>query len=368
MHYKAVCNIIIISWLFLFKVNANSAPIPVFTKSVQLEPFVEAIEALGTLRANEAVTLSSTVTETITAIHFDDNQRVKAGDVLAEMTSTEEHAQLEEARSTLEEAKRQYERVQSLVSSSLASKSLLDQRRVTYETAQAKFHATQSRLADRLIIAPFNGVVGLRNISVGSLVTPGDPITTLDDDSVMKLDITVPAVFLGTLKPGLEVTAKSREVNNNIFQGNIISIDSRINPITRSIIVRAVLPNKQQRLKPGMLMMVELRKPVKESLMLPEEALVQEGFNKYAFVVNTATNPPTVEKRKLMTGARRPGAIVVQRGLQPGEIVVTHGVMRLNNGSSVKILAQQAKDKQPITELLNQRSSPPQSLSSDKQE
>ncbi|WP_163832843.1 efflux RND transporter periplasmic adaptor subunit [Spartinivicinus ruber] len=368
MYYKAVSNIVTLSLLFLLSTHANSAPIPVFTKPVHLEPFVEKIEALGTLRANEAVTLSSTVTETITAIHFNDNQRVKAGNVLVEMTNAEEHAQLEEARSTLEEAKRQYERVQSLVRSNLASKSLLDQRRVTYETAQAKFHATQSRLADRLIIAPFNGVVGLRNISVGSLVTPGDPITTLDDDSVMKLDITVPAVFLGTLKPGLEVKAKSREVNNNFFQGKIISIDSRINPITRSIIVRAVLPNKQQRLKPGMLMMVELRKPAQKSLMLPEEALVQEGFNKYAFVVNTTKKPPTVEKRKLITGSRRPGAIVVQRGLRPGEIVVTHGVMRLNNGSSVKILAQQAKDNQPITDLLQQQSTNQQSVSSDKQE
>ncbi|MCX4028539.1 efflux RND transporter periplasmic adaptor subunit [Endozoicomonas sp. SM1973] len=379
MLYKAVFNIVITSLLFFFKVNVNSAPIPVFTKPVQLEPFVEKIEALGTLRANEAVTLSSTVTETITAIHFNDNQRVKKGDVLVEMTSTEEHAQLEEARSTLEESKRQYERVQSLVKSNLASKSLLDQRRVTYETAQAKFFATQSRLADRLIIAPFNGVVGLRNISAGSLVTPGDPITTLDDDSVMKLDITVPAIFLGTLKPGLEITTKSREVNDNIFQGKITSIDSRINPITRSIIVRAILPNQQQRLKPGMLMLVELRKPVKESLMLPEEALVQEGFNKYAFVVNTTTTPPTVEKRKLTTGPRRPGAIVVQRGLQPGEIVVTHGLMRLNNGSPVKILAKQrTKANQSITDLLqqlppNQSSTQPyrpvhQLKSSDKQE
>ncbi|MGI0116494.1 efflux RND transporter periplasmic adaptor subunit [Zooshikella sp. RANM57] len=339
MRLIAWVNTILLSCLPLF-VFAAPKLIPVLITDVQREPFSEQIEALGTLRANEAVTLSSTVTETITAIHFTDGQRVKAGEILVEMTSSEEHALLEEARFTLEEAERQFKRVQALVKSNLVSKSLLDQRRVVYETAQAKLQATQSRLADRLIIAPFDGVVGLRNISVGSLVEPGDPITTLDDDRVMKLDIAVPALFLDILQLGLQVQARSRSLLKQTYEGKIVSIDSRINPVTRSIIIRALIPNNTRQLKPGMLMTVRLNTPVQARLMLPEEALVQEGFNRYTFVVKTSVTPPVVEKRKLVTGSRKPGAIVVKSGLVPGEWVVTHGVMRLNDGSAVAIIKQ----------------------------
>ncbi|MBU2713301.1 efflux RND transporter periplasmic adaptor subunit [Zooshikella harenae] len=344
MRLIAWINIILLSYLPLI-VFAAPKLIPVYITDVQREPFSEQIEALGTLRANEAVTLSSTVTETITAIHFNDGQRVKTGEILVEMTSTEEHALLEEARFTFEEAERQFKRVKALVKSNLISKSLLDQRRVAYETAQAKLQATQSRLADRLIIAPFDGVVGLRNISIGSLVEPGDPITTLDDDRVMKLDIGVPALFLDILRLGMQIQARSRSLLEQTYKGKIVSIDSRINPVTRSIIIRALIPNDTRQLKPGMLMTVRLSTPVQQRLMLPEEALVQEGFNRYAFVVKTSAEPPVVEKRKLVTGSRKPGAIVVESGLVPGEWVVTHGVMRLNDGSAVSIIKRKSDDE-----------------------
>jgi membrane fusion protein (multidrug efflux system) len=327
--------------------------IPVFVKAAVTEPFTETIEALGTLRANEAVTLSATVTETITALHFDDGQRVKTGDVLAEMTSAEEHAQLEEARSTVREAERQYLRIKGLVKTNLASQSQLDERQAAYETSRAKLRATQSRLQDRLIVAPFDGVVGLRQVSVGALVTPGDPITTLDDDSVMKLDMSVPAVFLGSLHPGLKVAAVARELDSQPFEGEIASLDSRVDPITRAITVRALLPNPHRALKPGMLMTVTLQKPAVESLLIPEEALVQEGFTQYTFVVNTSTQPPTVEKRAITIGARRPGEVVVIEGLSPGELVVTHGVLRLNQGTPVTIAATQ-RGEESLDELLKQ--------------
>ena len=328
-------------------------PVPVFVKAASVEPFVESIEALGTLRANEAVTLSATVTETITAIHFDDGQRVEAGDVLVEMTSAEEHAQLEEARSTLNEAERQYRRIQRLVKTNLASESLLDERRAAFETARAQLEGIRSRLQDRLLIAPFDGVVGLRHVSVGALVTPGDTITTLDDDSVMKLDISVPAVFLNTLRPGLRVSATTADLSDHAFEGTVASLDSRVDPVTRSITARALLPNEGHRLKPGMLMTVTLKKPPVDYLMIPEESLVREGFNEYAFVVDTDSEPPTVAKRRISTGPRRPGSIAVTAGIAPGELVVTHGVMRLREGTEVNIAAVQ-QDDESLEELLQQ--------------
>jgi multidrug efflux pump subunit AcrA (membrane-fusion protein) len=146
-----------------------------------VDRFVDRVEALGTLRANETVELTATVSETVTVVHFEDGQRVKAGSILVEMTNEEEHALIEEELSTVAEAKKQYDRLRPLVQRGAASTSLLDQRRREYETAKARLRAIESKLQDRLIIAPFAGVVGFA-ISAwahsSSRVTSSRPWTT----------------------------------------------------------------------------------------------------------------------------------------------------------------------------------------------
>ena len=330
---------------------ASARPaVPVIYKTLQPEPFVDSIEALGTLNANEAVVLSATITDTVRAVHFEDGQRVKKGEVLVEMTDDEEHALLAEAQAAVGEAQRQYERVKSLAKTNLATESLLDERRQAYDSAQAKLLATQSRLDDRLITAPFDGVVGLRNISAGTLVTPGTPLTTLDDDSVMKLDISIPALFLDAVSPGLTVAAKTRERSGE-FSGRVTAIDSRIDPLTRSIRVRALIDNPERLLRPGMLMTVNLQKAEKLALMLPEEALLQEGFRSFVYRINRGSEPLTVSKHQVQTGARRLGTIVITGGLNPGDQVVTHGILRLRDGNPITLLAEQTGDE-TLAELL----------------
>lgn len=313
-----------------------AAAVPVIVNRLEAQPFSQTIEALGTLRAVEGVTLSATVTETVSAIHFRDGQRVKAGDVLVEMTSDEERAMLQEAQATLNEAQRQYTRVQSLIKSGLATESVLDERKQAFEVAEAQLQATKSRLNDRRIVAPFDGLVGLRQISVGTLVRPGDTITTLDHDRVMNLDFSVPAVYLGTLQPGLKVVARADSWGQDGFVGTVSSVDSRIDPATRSIVIRAEIPNAEFKLKAGMLMSVNLSKAETLELLLPEEALVQEGFKKFVFVVQEG-EPLRVTRRQIETGPRRRGEIVVTQGLSAGERVVTHGLMHLREGSEVTI-------------------------------
>ncbi len=325
--------------------KAPRPPVQVFAEPIKTESYTARIEALGTLKAREAVTLSALVTKTIQAIHFDDNQRVKQGDVLVEMASREEHAQLKEAEVTTQEAKRQYQRVKLLQKRNLAADSLLDEKRLAYDTARAKLEAVQARLADRTVIAPFDGVMGLRQVSLGTLVKPGDPIATLDDDRAMKLDMTIPAVYLSTVTVGMLVNAKSPDLAGEVFHGTIASIDSRIDPQTRSITIRALLKNPQRKLVPGMLMQVELEQPAIQYLMLPEEALIQEGTNSFAFVVNQTEKPATVEKRKLITGPRNNGHIAITEGLVAGEWIVTRGTMRLNSGAAVFIKNSTADQK-----------------------
>jgi membrane fusion protein (multidrug efflux system) len=324
--------------LLLFSRSAASLDKPppqVIVAEVIEDEFVERIEALGTLKANESVELTVNVTETVSGIHFDDGERVKAGQVLVEMTNREEHALLQEARANLDEAKRQYARVSRLESQGIEAQSLLDQRRREVDTARARLAAIESRLADRLIKAPFSGVIGLRNISVGALVETGDTITSLDDDANMKLEFAVPSVYLAALRPGLPIRARSRAYRDRIFEGNVKVVDSRVDPVNRSVLVRAMIPNPVRLLKPGMLMTVVLLHNPRRALSIPESALMPRGNEQFVFVVEGKEN--RVVKRKIAIGTRRPGEVEVLNGLQIGERVITHGTDKAKAGGRVRI-------------------------------
>jgi membrane fusion protein (multidrug efflux system) len=323
-------------------------PVPVIVAEVRMERFVDRVEALGTLKANESVSVTANVAETVSAIHFDDGQRVEQGQVLVEMTSAEEHALLEEGRVRVAEAARQYERVKSLVAQRSASESLLDERKRDLDTARAVLVAIESRLADRLVKAPFAGVLGLRNISPGALVEPGDLITTLDDDGVMKLDFAVPSVLLTDLAPGLAIEAKARAYGDRAFRGEIRSIDSRVDPVTRSIQVRALIPNPGRTLKPGVLMQVELLRNPRDAPAIPESALLHQGREHFVMRLGEGDK---AERRAVRIGARRPGEVEIVEGLAAGDRVVTHGNDKIRPGQQAKILAVDDGTK-PLHEML----------------
>lgn len=325
---------------------------PVIVAPVTRESFVDRGEALGTLKARETIMVTSQVSETVSAINFDDGMRVDAGQVLVEMTSAEEAAQLQEERATVNEASRQVERLRPLVEQGAAAKSLIDQRRREMETAQARLKAIESRLEDRIVRAPFAGVVGLRNISVGALIQPGTQITTLDDDSVMKLDFTVPSIYLTEMRVGLPIVASARAFGDREFKGEISAIDNQIDPVTRSITVRAMIPNDDRALKPGLLMSVGILKNERQALVVPEEALIPEGKDNFVFAVVDGK----AEKKKVEVGSRRPGDVEILSGLEEGEIIVTHGNFMVRPGMSVNVRAQETGDEK-LPELLNQKSS-----------
>jgi len=329
---------------------AAAEPAGVIVSAARPAQFADHIEALGTLKANESVNLSTSITETVSAIHFDDGDRVAAGEVLVEMTSSEEHALLEEAQVTVAEARRQYQRVQSLEQKGTAAVSLLDERRREWEAAKARLEAIESRLADRLIKAPFAGLLGLRQVSLGALVEPGDVIATLDDDSRMKLEFSVPSLLLGSLHPGLSVMATTPAFAGRKFEGEVTGIDSRIDPVTRSIVVRASLPNADRSLRPGLLMRVELSSAVREALAIPEEALVAFGDKQFVLVVDESKGNEVV-RREVHLGGRRPGEAEIVSGLAPGEKVITHGTTKVKPGDQVTILTVDDGTR-PLSELV----------------
>jgi len=331
-------------------------PTPVIAAEAEIKQLYDRVEALGTLRANETVEITASVTDSITALHFSDGQTVQAGDILAEMTSSEEHALLEEEISRRKEALKRYERVVTLIARGAASQVQLDERERELETAEARLRAIESRLQDRLITAPFAGVVGLRNISLGALVEPGDVITTLDDVSVMKLDFNVPSIYLATLTRGTPIEAVSPAFPGRRFSGTVSSIDSRVDPVTRSIVVRALIDNSDELLKPGLLMSVELMKNEREALMIPEEALIPMGDKNVVMLVDDTKSPAVAEQRPVVIGARRVGEVEILEGLAPGDKVITHGTLKVRSGNQISVMGLDGQNK-ALSELLSGDSS-----------
>lgn len=298
------------------------------------------IHALGTLRANESAQLTATITETISDIRFNDGQRVRAGDVLVAMTNREQLAELAEAEAELAEARQQHQRIEQLAAKDQESRALLDQQRRELDTARARLQAVQARLRDRLITAPFDGVVGLRTLSVGSLLEPGTVITTLHDDSIMKLDFPVPEVFLARISPGLPLSARSRAWPDQVFEGQVVSVSNEVDPVTRAFQVRAELPNPERRLRPGMLMMLTLGSRERSGLVVPEEALITRGREHHVFVIEGAGGELRARRREVQIGSRRPGEVEILNGLRADTRVVVHGGFRLSDGDPVKIRAE----------------------------
>lgn len=344
MTYQRIITVVSLVFTALFlsgHVGAQpSKATKVFAHEVQEQTFVNTLQALGTLKANEAATISASVTEVVSGIYFDDGQRVKAGDILVALASSEESALIEKAQHTLNEAEQQYQRVKALIDKNITTQSELDVRRLAYDSAKAELEATRSKLKDLVIVAPFDGVVGLRNISQGALVRPGDTITTLDDDSIMKLDMSVPSTYLPYLQQGMSIKARAPALAGNFFEGKISSIGSRVDPVTRSVQVRALIPNDDRSLRPGLLMIVELREPPRAAVVVPEKALIKSAGETYVFVVTDKGENKISEKRVVQAGERQPGVIEIVNGLDKGEWVVTQGHLKLKDGAPVVVTAE----------------------------
>ncbi|NIJ40720.1 membrane fusion protein (multidrug efflux system) [Parvibaculum indicum] len=323
---------------------------PVAVATATLQRFVDRVEAIGTTRSNETVDITSNVTEKVVEIGFDDGDRVKEGQLLVGLERAEEEAAVRAADARRVEAETAYDRARKLESRQYATTASLDERRSALEEATANLEAARSRLADRQIRAPFDGVVGLRNISPGALVTPGTVITTLDDLDPIKLDFSVPATHISELVAGLEIEATSEALGGETFRGEISSVSPRVDPATRSTMARAVLPNPDLRIKPGLLMTVELMKRPRQGVVVPEEALLPEGEKNFVFVVHRARDNE-VERREVKIGGRRPGQVEILQGLDAGDLLVTHGAMRLRNGDHVRVLGE-TKPGQSIRELI----------------
>ena len=313
-------------------------PAKVITQQVELQHIVDEIDALGTANANESIEIQPRISSLIESVSFSEGQNVIAGEVLVQLEDNEIVAGLALAEASLSESRSLYNRSKSLADTQAISVSTLEELLAQVRVDEAQVQAAKARLDNTVIRAPFSGRVGLRRVSPGSFVNTSTVITTLDDVSQIKLDFSVPATFLTVLSEGMDISAESLVYPDQVFAGTVASIDTRLDPVTRAVLVRAIIPNEDGLLKPGMFMSVDLKRDRGELVVAPEQAIVPEGGSQYVFVVADGV----AEKRIVQLGRRIPGFVAIASGLEAGESVITEGTHKVRDGSAVEVPGQAA--------------------------
>jgi membrane fusion protein (multidrug efflux system) len=306
-------------------------PVQVVAAPVVAEPFTDKFIALGNAQANEAVDIIARVSSVVTGIHFTEGQRVERGALLVELDDAEIVADLASARAQRDKVRSQYERSKSLGKNQVVSEAELDELAADVRGAEADMRAAEARLDRYSIRAPITGVIGLRHVSPGDLVGADTVITTLDDTDIIKLNFSMPESYLANVTAGMQVAAATSAYPGRAFSGEVVSIDSRVDPVTRSITVVAVIENRDGKLKPGMFMTAELQRSRNNVLLIPEQALAPRSGRQFVFVVED----DVVAEREITLGVRQPGRVEVTSGLTVGALVVVEGVQKVRPGAQV---------------------------------
>lgn len=295
--------------------------------------FVDRIEAIGTAEANEQVSVTAPVTEQITSLGFSDGDYVRRGQILAVLAQGQESASLSSAAAQARVAEQQLSRIAALRDRGFATKSSLDTQVAAVASARAGANEARASMADRIIRAPFSGFVSLRQISVGAVVGAGTEIAVVSDLSRIKLDFAIPETSLASVRVGQSIRAASAAYPNEPIIGTISAINPVVDPQTRSVIVRAVLPNGGARLKPGMLLSVAIQTRARTSVAVPELAVVQEGNARFVYIIG---RDGKANRLLIKTGGRDGNLVEVTEGLSAGQAIVTEGIVKLSEGIKVR--------------------------------
>jgi membrane fusion protein (multidrug efflux system) len=321
--------------------QAGAQPaLAVAATAVQDRDFSEALSALGVAKARRSVVLSASATELATRILFASGQHVAQGQVLAELKADEQRAGVANAQAVLEKARSDDTRWESLSQKGFAPKAQVEQYRAALRQAEADVNAAQSRLKDRVIRAPFSGVIGLTDAAPGMVITPGAPIATLDDLSVIYVDFDVPEARLTGLAPHAPVKVVWTTASGPVeLSGEVLQLDTRVKPDTHTLTVRAAVRNSRERLKPGMLLRVTFAEGRRRAPAIPETALQVTGDASSVYLLKKNAKGWTAVARPVQIGAHQDGAVEIVGGLQPGDLVVADGLNRLRPGQAVSVVS-----------------------------
>ncbi len=298
--------------------------------SIQLP---QAISAVGTLRSDEAIVLRPEVSGRIADISFKEGQRVEKNQVLVRLDSTVQRAELEQARANLSLSKSKLDRAADLQNKGFISSQAKDEAENNYRVSRAALDLTEARLAKLDLRAPFSGIAGLRQVSVGDYVKDGQDLVNIEEVDPLKVDFRVPEIYMRQVAVGQGLQLGVDAFPNQSFDGQVFAINPLVDANGRSIVIRALIKNAGNRMRPGMFARVRLIVGgVQDSLVIPEQALVPVGDDLFVFKVvdNKA------QRVKIDIGQRRQGIVEVIRGLAKDEMVVIAGQQKIREGSVVK--------------------------------
>jgi membrane fusion protein, multidrug efflux system len=314
------------------------------------ESWETSLSAVGTISGLRSVTLANEVPGTVTRIRFESGEIVREGQVLVELDAEVERAQRASAKARRDLAATHAERVRALVRGGAATRAQLDEAETQLATATTDFAALSAQLDRKVVQAPFKGRVGIRAVNVGQFLTPGTPLTTLDAIGAVFADFSLPQEELATIAVGMPVRVASEGARGeDAVQGNITAIEPTVDPVTRSVKVRALLPSRAQR--PGMFVNVEVIKPKRASLVaVPATAVVHASFGDSVFIIEpkppgspgmakTPDGKPVEKARQqfVRLGPTRGDFVAISKGVNAGQRVVTAGAFKLRNGSPVVV-------------------------------
>src|SRR5690554_720543 len=312
--------------------EAQASAVNVVTPDRQLVR--DTVGAVANLRALNSVELTTEVSGRVMELNLQPGAAVAQGAVLLRLDDRQARADLAVIEAQLADARRQYERAQRLRANNSISQSQVDELRTAVDVAIAQREAARVRLQNHRIEAPFSGVVGLSDISVGAYLQAGTVITTLDSTDQLELNFAVPERFVGQVQLGQPVRATSPAFPDEIFEGELVELATRISELSRTLAVRALIDNPDGRLRPGQFMSASLTLQEREGLVVPEQAVMLRGDQKYVFVAEDGQ----ARRVSVKTGSRLPGWVEVTDGLTMEDAVIITGQDRLSSGNRVRVI------------------------------
>ncbi|WP_439573842.1 efflux RND transporter periplasmic adaptor subunit [Phreatobacter sp.] len=315
---------------------AAQAGTPVETVRAATERVADQVEALGTLAANEQVPIAAEVAGRIVAFHFREGQEVEAGARLVDLDPTIAQAELQQAEANLSLAQDVYDRSQTLVQRGAGTQVALEQATAQLAVARANAAAARTKLGQLTLSAPFSGVVGLRSTSVGTIIPAGQAITTLTGLDPIKVDFSIPELFLSSVSTGQSVDVRVDAVPDRRFTGKVYAIDPVVDPSGRTLRLRATIDNADRTLRPGLFARVALTTAVRDdAIVVPEAALVASGTGQESAIYIISEGRAAM--KVVATGRRFDGKVEITEGLRAGEQVVVAGHVRLRDGARVTV-------------------------------
>ena len=319
-----------------------SRPVAVEVAEVKLATLADEVRAVGTLRSQQGVMLRPEISGRVTALHFRDGQRVRQGQLLVQLDDRLPQAQLRQSEAELAIAQANHKRNQDLLAQGFISQRMVDESAAGFQVAQARLALARASLARLRIVAPFSGIVGIRNVNVGDYLKDGADIVNLENIDTVYVDYRLPERYQALLRAGQKLRVELDALPGRSFEARIEAIDPLIDANGRSVGVRARIGNREGLLRPGMFARVTSVFKLRErALMIPEEAVVPlEGRLFAILLLPGAEQGALVSKRvEIKLGSRRPGQVEILEGLKAGDTIVTAGHHRLQrDGSPVKVV------------------------------